>query len=263
MEPLLRTTPSGAPFALLPAQPGGPAPTLLLLALAAADTLVTEPYCLVGRLLYARGWNVLSLDLPCHGADRRPGEPPQLEGWAERVRSGEDIAVGFQTRVNEVVGHLVTMGLADSAQMAVAGTSRGGFMALQAAAGNASFRAVTAFAPVTDLLVLREFAGQEQNPLTRRLALVNAVSVLADRAVWITIGNADARVGTGHAERFARAVGHAAVARGLEPRVTVQVLPVPGHTSLPGWHHQAADWLWENARPPVQALSDSAQDTGT
>lgn len=237
------TTAAGTAYTLLPPHGGAPAPLLLLLASTGADTLAVEPYCRVGRLLSARGWNVVSLDLPCHGADRRASEPAELAGWAARTAAGEDIVATFQKRVNDVVEHLISTGVADSARIAAAGTSRGGFMACHAAAGNPRIRSVAVFAPVTDLAALREFAGLEANPLVRRLALVNAVEQLADRAVWITIGNADDRVDTDKAVALARALARAATALGLPPRITLQVLPVPGHVSQAEWHDQAVTWL--------------------
>lgn len=236
-------TPSGVSFAMMPGRAGGPAPTLLLFAMAAVDTLAIEQYCRVGLLLYAKGWNVVSLDLPCHGADRRPGEPPELEGWAVRTMAGEDVVEAFQKRVNDVVEYLVKTGVADPARIAAAGTSRGGFMAFHAAAGNPRLRAVAGFAPVTDLIALSEFAGQEKNPLVQRLALVNTVEKLADRAAWITIGNADARVDTGKAVAFARALTAAGEARSLACDVTLRVVPTPGHSSSDEWHDDAAEWF--------------------
>jgi len=236
-------TVAGTVFAMLPPHAGKPAPTLLLFAMAGADTLCTEPYCRVGRLLHAQGWNVVSLDLPCHGDDRRAGEPTELAGWAARTAVGEDIVAAFQTRVNDVVEHLVATGVANPARIAATGTSRGGFLAFHAAAANPHIRAVAAFAPVTDLIALSEFAGQEQNPLVKRLALVDAAEKLADRAAWITIGNADARVDTDKAIAFARALASASQARSLACDVTLHVLPTPGHYSCSDWHDEAANWL--------------------
>jgi pimeloyl-ACP methyl ester carboxylesterase len=233
MAVALLRTPAGIAFAMLPPQAGGPASTLLLFAMAGAATLTTEPYCRVGRLLYAQGWNVVSLDLPCHGADLRPGEPPELAGWAARVGAGEDIVAPFRQRVNDVVEHLVATDIADPSRIAAAGTSRGGFMAFHAAAGNPSIRAVAAFSPVTDLLALSEFAGQEANPLVRRLALTKAADNLADRAAWITIGDADERVGTDKAVEFASAL----------PQAMLQVVATPGHSSASEWHDKAAEWM--------------------
>ncbi len=236
-------TSAGTSFVMLPAQTGTPAPTLLLFARAGGDTLRIEPYCRVGSLLHARGWNVVSIDLPCHGDDRRPDEPPELAGWAARIAGGEDIVAAFQKRMNDVIEHLVATGLADPSRIAAAGTSRGGFLAFQAAVGNPRIRAVAAFAPVTDLIALHEFAGQEGNPLVRRLALGNTAETLADRAAWITIGNADARVDTDKAVAFARALAAAGQARSQACDVTLCVVPSPGHCGQSEWYDQAAEWF--------------------
>lgn len=247
-EVLSAQTAVGTAFAMLPPHAGKPAPALLLFAMAGADTLCTEPYCRIGRLLHAQGCNVVSLDVPCQGDDGRAGEPTELAGWAARTAAGEDIVAPFVKRVAEVVAHLVTRGLADPARIAAAGTSRGGFLAFQVAAFNPCIRAVAAFGPVTDLIALNEFSGQEENPLVKRLALVNAAQALAGRATWITIGNADARVDTDKAIAFARALASAGQARSLACDVTLHVLPTPGHCSFSEWHDEAANWLLETMK---------------
>lgn len=248
-------TKGGTAFAMLPPQTSKPAPTLLLFSATVEESLTTEPYCRVGRLLHAQGWNVVSMDLPCHGGDRRAGEPTELAGWAARIAKGEDVVAPFQEQVNDVVEHLVASGVADPARIAVAGTSRGGFLAFQAAAGNPRIRAVAAFAPVTDLIALREFVGQDKNPLVQRLALMNAADKLAGRAAWITIGDHDERVGTDKAVAFAEALKRAAGKNKLEIRVDLHVVPVPGHASLPEWHDQAAKWLISSLPPNRLPLS--------
>ncbi len=236
-------TPDGTAYAMLPPRAKRPAPTLLLLATTGQSTLATEPYRRVGALLHAQGWNVVSLDLPCHGAQRRKGEPAQLAGWAARTAKGENIAEDLCARVNKVLDHLVKSRMAEPDRIAAAGTSRGGFMAFQAAAANPRIRAAAGFAPVTDLLALSEFADLRSNALAQQLALVNVAAKLSDRAAWITIGDRDGRVGTDRATAFAKALTRAAKRKKLRPRVELRVLPVPGHTSLPHWHDQAAAWL--------------------
>jgi len=239
-EPMGMRTVSGTAFAMFPPHTTS-RPTLLLLALSGVETLRTKDNRLVGQLLYAQGWNVASLDLPCHGADSRQGEPEQLDGWAARTKQGEDIVAAFQHRVNDVVAYLLASGMADPARIAAAGISRGGFMALHAAAGNPHICAVAALAPVTDLHALREFTGQEANPLLDRLAIINAVDTLATRALWLTIGNRDDRVGTDKALAFAQAL----IATGEPCRLTLHVLDTPGHASFPAWHDTAAAWFEE------------------
>jgi pimeloyl-ACP methyl ester carboxylesterase len=245
-------TPAGTAFALLAAT-SLPAPTLLVCAGGAEETLTHEIYGRTGRHLQAQGWNVISLDLPCHGADQREGEPEGLAGWRARIEKGENFVADWCRRVDDVLGYLVEQGIADPAGLMADGTSRGGFLACHAAAANPRLRAVAAFAPVTDLLTLREFAGMENDPLTQQLTLVNQADALADRAVWIIIGNDDERVGTDQAMELSRRLVRAAVERGLEPQVTLHVLPVPGHTSKPEWHDLAAAWILEQ-RQAVNGL---------
>jgi acetyl esterase/lipase len=249
-------TAAGTAFAMLPPQVGGPAPTLLLFAMGGWDTLTTEPYCRVGRLLYAQGWNVVSLDLPSHGADVRPGEP-EIVGWVARLKQGEDVVASFRLRVNDVIEHLITAGIADPSRIAAAGTSRGGFMAFHVAADNPRICAIAAFAPLTDLLALTEFAGQESNPLVQRLALIHTAEAVADRAAWIIIGNADTRVGTEHAIAYARAIANASQARSLGCEVTLRVESAPGHMGLSEWHDLAADWFLQTVVSTVATLPES------
>jgi dienelactone hydrolase len=256
------TTNGSTRFCMLPRNGLEPAPTLLLFAMAGDDTLLTEPYCRVGRLLHAGGWNVFSLDLPCHGADKHGGEPAELEGWAARIGQGEDIVASFRFRVNDVVKHLVAAGVADPNRIVAAGTSRGGFMAFHAAAGNTDIRAVAAFSPVTDLTALGEFAGQEQDPLVQRLSLIHAVEALAGRAAWITIGSADTRVDTASAVAFARSLAAARDKQKLSCDITLRVLPTPGHSSLPEWHDAAAAWLQQAIMPSKHPRRDNATVTG-
>lgn len=249
-------TAGGTEFAMLPPHGDASAPTLLLLSGVGTETLTTEPYCRVGRLLHALGWNIVSLDLPCHGADCRVGEPTELAGWAARIKQGEDIVASFRQRVNDVVEHLLSAKIADPTRISAAGTSRGGFMAFHAAAGNPRLRAVAAFSPVTDLLALREFSGQEDNPLVRRLALALTVEALADRAAWVAIGNADTRVDTDQAVDFTRALTAASLARDLGGDITLQVVPVAGHASRPEWHDDAASWFQQTVVSTVRTVPE-------
>lgn len=250
-EIVTASTANGTAFCMYPPQ-HGPAPTLLLLAMSGESTLRTEPYCCIGQRLHARGWNVISLDIPCHGADQREGEPAELPGWATRVATGEDFVAAFRTQVNEILSHLIAQGIADPACLGAAGTSRGGYLAFQAAAGNPLIRAVAAFSPVTTLLALGEFAALQAHPLAQQLALRQCVETLADRACWITIGSADARVDTDEAIAFTRALTQAAVRRDLPLPITLHLLPIPGHSSFVDWHNQAAEWLHAVVvQPPV------------
>ena len=102
---------------------------------------------------------------------------------------------------------------------------------------------VAAFAPVTDLLALREFAGMGGHAATSALAAQILVKKLAGRPVWICIGNNDERVGTDRAIRFARGLLEAAVRQKLPAPVELHVMPTVGHTIHASAHDEAAAWI--------------------
>src|SRR5262249_6612540 len=87
----LLQTASGVRFGLRGDKPSSPAPTLFVFATRPEDTLGNDTYNKIGRLLAAKGWISVSLDLPCHGKDVKPKEPAGLDGWRYRVEHGDNI----------------------------------------------------------------------------------------------------------------------------------------------------------------------------
>jgi predicted esterase len=71
---------------------------------------------------------------------------------------------------------------------------------------------------------------------------------LADRPVWIVIGNRDERVGTDRAIAFTRELARAAAARKLPALVELHVTTTPGHSTPPAAHDEAAAWLAARVR---------------
>ena len=115
---------------------------------------------------------------------------------------------------------------------------------MQFTAAEPRVKCVAAFAPVTDLLALREFDGAGNNALVTSLSVINQAEKLADRPVWIIMGDRDERVGTDHAVALARAITASALTQGLNPAVELHVLPEPkGHTTPHGAPAQAATWI--------------------
>ncbi len=242
-------TPDGIEFGIVRGNsPAGRArPVLFVFALGIEETLCSAAYNQVGDLLWERGVTCVSLDLPCHGADRRRQEPDGLDGWRRRLDAGEDIVGSFAARASAVLDRLTAIGEADPDKIAVWGVSRGGFMAYHWAARDKRVRCAAAAAPVTDLLALTEFRDVLNREVVETLALVRFADDLADRAIWICIGNNDRRVDTDSAIGFARSVTAAAVARGFDARVDLHVVrgaehPL-GHLVHPGAQQEAARWI--------------------
>jgi dienelactone hydrolase len=242
-------TPSGVRFGLLGDKGASPAPTLFVFASSVEGTLGSDDYNKAGRLLGKAGYLCVALDLPCHGEDvKKDGEPAGLDGWAVRLRKGDDLVPGFVTKASAVLDYLVQEKYTDPHRVAACGTSRGGFIALHFAAAEPRVRCVAAFAPVTDLLALREFAGMEKHPATRGLALAGSADKLADRALWLCIGNHDERVGTDLAIVFTRKVVEAAAARHQPANVELHVMPTVGHSVHATAQDEAAAWIERNLK---------------
>jgi len=239
---LLRT-PSGVRFGLLGDKGKSPAPTLFVFAGGIEDSLKSADYNRIGRLLAKQGYLCVSLDLPCHGHDVNAKEPAGLDGWRQRIAQGEDMVAKFTGRATAVLDHLIKEGYTHPHRVAVCGTSRGGFLALHFSVADPRVRCVAAFAPVTDLLVLREFAKADKPKRARTLALIRHADKLAGRAVWLCIGNHDERVGTDEAIALTRKVVKAAVAQKKPALVELHVMPTVGHRIHGTAHGEAAAWV--------------------
>jgi dienelactone hydrolase len=238
-------TPGKTRFGLFGKRPVAPAPTLFVLA-GGVDDMGKQPiYSETGRHLAKHGWLYVTVDIPCHGNDRRSGEPDGLPGWAHRIKAGQDLISPFTKRCTEVLDFLVAEGYTDPKQVAACGTSRGGFCALHLAAAEPRVRAVTCISPVTDLLVLREFAGLKPQQF-ETLNVVSLADKLAGRAIWLSIGNHDERVGTDECIAAARRL--VAEMRRRHPDiktvpVELVVSPADGHHAIDNAYGLAADFV--------------------
>jgi dienelactone hydrolase len=238
----VQRTPAGIRFVLLGAKGKSPAPTLFVFASAAEESLRSPDFNKVGRLLGQQGYLCVSLDIPCHGEDQTAKENG-LGGWRVRLEKGGPLVPGFVAKASAVLDHLIKEGYTDPHRVAVCGTSRGGFIALHFAAAEPRVHCVAAFAPVTNLLALREFAGMEKHKTTRALDLVHRADKLAGRHVWVCIGNRDDRVSTDDVIAFTRrVVGASAVSNKAIP-VELHVMPTVGHRIHSTAHEEAAAWV--------------------
>jgi dienelactone hydrolase len=237
-------TGTGVQFGSWGTLPTSPAPTLIVLASTLDGTLGDAYFRQCGNELSANGYLLVSIDLPCHGKQHRAGEPAGLNGWRHRCEKGDDFVAETNTRLAQVLDHLIADGHADAARVAVCGTSRGGYLALQFAAYDRRVKCVAAYAPVTELGALREFRGAEENKLVQSLAAKQQAEKLAGRAVWIIIGDQDSRVGTDHSIDLARRITKASLAKGIASRVDLHVVAEPrGHTTPAGAPELSASWI--------------------
>ncbi|MEE9603413.1 MAG: alpha/beta fold hydrolase [Thermoguttaceae bacterium] len=202
-------------------------------------------YSEAGSQLARHGWLYVTLDPPCHGHDHRANEPENLPGWAHRVKTGEDLTGPFVKRCIDVLDFLVKQGYTDPQRVAACGTSRGGFCALHFAAAEPRVRAVAGVSPVTNLLVLREFNGMTEAQV-RSLNVAHLAEKLAGRAVWLSIGDNDQRVGTEDCTATARQLTAAARRRHPDAEtvpVELVVGPSDGHSPVKNAYSRAARFV--------------------
>jgi pimeloyl-ACP methyl ester carboxylesterase len=237
-------TASGVRFGIWPGLPQRPAPTLFVFAGTIAETLGQDYNRQSANSLSPKGYMCVAVDLPCHGKQRRPGEPDGLSGWRYRCDLDEDFIAELNGRLRAVLDHLIERKLTDPERVAACGTSRGGFAALHFAAVEPRVKCVAAFAPVTDLTRLAEFKGAEPNPLVQHLSVERRAGDLSGRAVWLVIGDRDERVSTDSTVRLARQITAEALQRKREALVDLHVIAEPrGHTTPAGSADQAAGWI--------------------
>ncbi len=250
-EVRIETTPGGIEYSLWGNLESENAPTLFILSGEAEKTLSSPYFRQCGNALAAQGYRCISIDLPCHGKRCEDAAQSGLAGWRLLTESGTDFVAPTNKRLSQVLDHLVATGRSDPRRVAVCGTSRGGFLALHFAAHDERVGAVAAFAPVTDLLALREFNGAEKNVVAERLGIENVADQLAGRPVWIVIGDRDARVSTRSSMDTAATIAEASVRKGIDSGMTLHVLPEPrGHTTPMGSPEMAATWIQSHLGPP-------------
>ncbi len=251
-EVLRLKTDEGVPFALWGTKVQYPAPTLLIFSATIDESLGNPYFRQGGNLLAEEGFLCVSMDLPGHGADQREGEPGGLAAWRFRSDQGEDFITPFTAQVKQVLDYLVAEGYTDPDRIAACGTSRGGFMAVQTAAVEARIRATAAYAPVTNLMALREFTGATNTDFVAGLSLLSRAEMLAGRSLWLIIGDRDERVSTDDCIAFGRRVTKVSLAQEKIADVTLIVQPEPkGHTTPAGAPEKSAAWIKEKIGAPL------------
>ena len=229
-------------FAILGPKPAKPAPTLFIFALDADRTLNSETYRQAGNFLAQRGYLCVSIDLPCHGSQRRKGEAAEIKGWRQRIDAGENVMEEFTQRATKVLDYLIEEQYADPDKVAACGTSRGGFSACHFAMADPRIKCVAAYIPVADLRSISEFNGAETSLLLENISLIRNADKLAGRGVWISIGDRDLRVDTDRAVEFSRALSKSA-ANDPSRNIELRVSSIEGHNTPPDAARESAYWI--------------------
>jgi alpha-beta hydrolase superfamily lysophospholipase len=130
----------------------GSGPLVVVLAVDMKETLYNPMTTdgIVPRLLSA-GYSVMSLDLPCHGADAQPGVVP-LDCWARQIAAGDN-----EIFLNFCAGLFGVLDVLGASKVGIVGVSRGAYVAITFAAYDERFADLALEIPLTDLNYLTEF----------------------------------------------------------------------------------------------------------
>ena len=223
----------------------GALPGLFYFALSGQESLCLDPYNQPVAALNGLSIRVYSMTLPAHGPefDRKLA----IQQWAKEFEKGQNIISDFVATVTQAVDDLISLGYLDSHHLAVAGLSRGGFMATHVAATDPRFRIVLGFAPAAKISILSEFQHMKDNALLQSLDLEHLIPRLLHTQLRYYIGNRDELVSTETCVSFVLQLADAVFASGVRsPPVELILSPsigYKGHGTSPQAFQSGARWI--------------------
>jgi pimeloyl-ACP methyl ester carboxylesterase len=222
----------------------GALPAVLFFALSAQMSLFEDPFNQPVIRLSQQGIRVFSWDLPFHGPAFDPHDA--MRQWAHEFVHHPSFISDFLDLCQCNIDYLIREGFIASQRLAVAGLSRGGFIATHLAARDPRLNIILGFSPLTEPQPLEElklFQGSSFD----QIALTSVVDHLVHARLRFYIGNHDIRVGTDACYQFIRTLTEAAVHKGIRsPAVELIIYPSighKGHGTPPSIFHEGADWI--------------------
>lgn len=225
----------------------GKMPAVFYFALSGQASLCTDPYNQPAAFLSEYPVRIYSITLPGH--EHESQFIHAIKHWAQEISKGNNIIQQFTEQTVQAIDYLIGNGWVDPEKIAVAGLSRGGFIAVHIAAQDPRVKMIVGFAPLTKLTFANEFSSLQDNPLAQSLNLHNLVKRLVGRQLRFYIGNRDVRVGTENCFRFVSELAEASFALQVRsPPVELIITPSQGqhgHGTLPNIFQDGTSWLWK------------------
>jgi len=222
----------------------GPLPSLFYFSLSGMESLTLAPYNHPVALLDKSLIRIFSLTLPGHetGLDHQNA----MSYWAHHIDQNDDIIHNFVISCTQAIDFLVQKNYIHNDHIAVAGLSRGSFIAAHVAAHDERIKTILGFAPLTNLLDLHEFQ-ESTSPLAQNLSLHSLVDRLLHKTLRFYIGNHDTRVNTHSCYTFIEALTEA-MYKQRHRSLPVELIIYPsvghkGHGTPPHIFHEGSLWL--------------------
>lgn len=236
-----------APFITLyhsgPSLDLGPLPSFFYFAVSGNDTLQKEPFNQVVEFLHGQMIRVFSMTLPGHEGNLPPTKA--IEVWADDYAHKRDPLNDFLDQFEIALSFAIQQKFVDPNKMAIGGLSRGGFVALHAAARDQRMKYVLGLAPLTDLHQVAEFSYLQ--PIIPILDLKKVSKQLIHQNIRLYISNHDTRVDTRSCFEFAMSVVESANQHQIRsPKMELILYPPVGHHghgTPPEIFKAGADWI--------------------
>jgi pimeloyl-ACP methyl ester carboxylesterase len=197
-----------------------------------------EPFCKIPHVMTAAGHRVASFDLPNHGRLANAyGEG--FPGMAAAVAAGQDV-FALTAAIGHALADMLVAKYPDDGPLVVGGTSRGGLAALQVMAADSRFAGAVALAPVTNILVPREFSALTDSEIIRNGSALALVPKLRGRPTFMSITSNDERVGTPDCLAFQQALLGTDFG---EDTHRLMIEPGEGHSASDAAYAAGAEWM--------------------
>ncbi|MGK5594736.1 MAG: alpha/beta hydrolase family protein [Parachlamydiaceae bacterium] len=228
----------------------GPLPALFYFALSGKDSLELDPYNQPVTFLKDSLIRIFSFTLPGHGPGLK--NTAAIKQWAEAFQAGRNPIKEFIDTAKENIAFLIKHQFIAESKMAVAGLSRGGFMAAHLASEMPQIKLILGFAPLMRLDLSLEFKAFPKNPVVEQTSLIHLIPKLIDRTLCFHIGNRDTRVHTDECFKFIHKLAKVAQENRIRsPQVEMVIHPSighHGHGTAPKTFLEGANWLKEKMR---------------
>lgn len=223
----------------------GPLPSFFYFALSGTESLLLEPFNQPIEFLHGQMIRVFSMTLPGH--ENNLPATKAIQVWADDYARKLDPINDFLDTFETALHFAIQQKFVDPEKMAVGGLSRGGFVALHAAAREERLKYVLAFAPVTELHKVHEFSSLQDDPAVRSLDLTQVSQKLIHQNIRLYVSNHDTRVNTESCFQFAMSIVKNATAHQVRsPKVDLILYPPighQGHGTPPEIFKSGADWI--------------------
>ena len=220
----------------------GPLPAIIFFALSAKMSLFEDPFN--QAVLHCAGHpiRIFSWDLPFHEDGIEPKEA--MFKWMTEMKEDPHFIDRFLSQCDSHLSFLIQQNYITPDRIAVAGLSRGSYMATQVAAHDKRITTILGFAPLTQSV---PYENNEDPSIYEPLSLSHLAPLLIHKHLRFYIGNHDQRVGTDLCFEFIKTLTETAFQSGIRsPSVELIIYPSighKGHGTPPYVFEEGSNWL--------------------